>query len=238
MMVPTSSSRSRQAAALLARGGAVLAGAFLLSVLVGFSRRGVTPGEAPPSIATTPADSVTVSAAGAASFDASSALLKLKLDRAEAILGFSARYQVPADLATAIYDIALQEGIDPQLAFRLVKVESNFKVNARSNRDAIGYTQVQVPTARFYDKTITEARLYERDTNLRIGFRFLRDLLRQYRHDYELALLAYNRGPARVNQIVAEGGNPSNGYENAVLKGYAPKRVTREMQQRAKELGS
>jgi soluble lytic murein transglycosylase-like protein len=221
---------------MLARGGAVLAGAFLLSALVGFNRR-VTPGEAPPS-ATTPVDSVTASAAGAAYFDASSALLKLRLDRAEAILGFSARHQVPADLATAIYDIALQEGIDPQLAFRLVKVESNFKLNARSNRDAIGYTQVQVPTARFYDKTITEARLYERDTNLRIGFRFLKDLLRQYRHDYELALLAYNRGPARVNKIVAEGGNPSNGYENAVLKGYAPKRVTREMQQQARELGS
>ena len=233
MKVPTSPTRPFRGGEMLARGGAVLAGAFLLSALVGFNRR-ATPGEAPPS-ATTPVDSVTVSAA---SFDASSALLKLKLDRAEAILGFSARYQVPADLATAIYDIALQEGIDPQLAFRLVKVESSFKLNAKSNRDAIGYTQVQVPTARFYDKSITEARLYERDTNLRIGFRFLRDLLRQYRHDYELALLAYNRGPARVNKIVAEGGNPSNGYESAVLKGYAPKRVTREMQQRARELGS
>jgi soluble lytic murein transglycosylase-like protein len=235
MKVPTSSTRPVRGGEMLARGGAVLAGAFLLSILVGFSRLGT--GEAPPSTATTP-DTVTATAAGAASFDASSALLKLKLDRAEAILGFSARYQVPADLATAIYDIALQEGIDPQLAFRLVKVESNFKLNARSNRDAIGYTQVQVPTARFYDKTITEERLYQRETNLRIGFRFLRDLLRQYRHDYELALLAYNRGPGRVNQIVAEGGDPSNGYEDAVLKGYAPQRVTREMQQRAKELGT
>ena len=48
----------------------------------------------------------------------------------------------------------------------------------------------------------------------------------------------YNRGPGRVNQIVAEGGDPSNGYENAVLRGYQPKRVTPAMQQRAKELGT
>ena len=152
-------------------------------------------------------------------FDGPRALLTLKLDRAEAILGYSARYQIPADLATAIYDIALQEGIDPQLAFRLVKVESNFKPGAKSNMNAIGFTQVQLPTARFYDASLDEKALYERDVNLRIGFRFLNDLLKQYRHDYELALLAYNRGPGRVNQIVADGGDPSNGYENAVLGG-------------------
>ena len=86
--------------------------------------------------------------------------------------------------------------------------------------------------------SLDEKALYERDVNLRIGFRFLNDLLKQYRHDYELALLAYNRGPGRVNQIVADGGDPSNGYENAVLRGYQPKRVTPAMQARAHELGS
>ena len=97
---------------------------------------------------------------------------------------------------------------------------------------------MQPPTARFYDASLDEKALYERDVNLRIGFRFLNDLLKQYRHDYELALLAYNRGPGRVNQIVADGGDPSNGYENAVLRGYQPKRVTKEMQAQARELGS
>ena len=37
-----------------------------------------------------------------------------------------------------------------------------------------------------------------------------------------LALLAYNRGPARVDEILAQGGNPANGYSDAVLKGYRP----------------
>ena len=43
------------------------------------------------------------------------------------IIDNSAKYQIPADLAAAIYDIALSEGIDPALGFQLVKIESNFK---------------------------------------------------------------------------------------------------------------
>lgn len=236
MKFPTSLPRPNWREGPLARAGALLAGALLISAVAGWSRRS-QPEVAPPS----PESGVTTTTAVAPArpaFDGTAALLTLKLDRAEAILGYSARYQIPADLATAIYDIALQEGIDPQLAFRLVKVESNFKPGARSNMNAIGFTQVQLATARFYDSSLDEKALYERDVNLRIGFRFLNDLLKQYRHDYELALLAYNRGPGRVNQIVADGGDPSNGYETAVLQGYQPKRVTKEMRARAAELGS
>lgn len=237
MKVPTSLPRPNWRKGPLARAGALLAGALLISAISGWSRRSQIE-VAPPSPDAVVTTLVPAAAATTPSFDGTAALLTLKLDRAEAILGYSARYQIPADLATAIYDIALQEGIDPQLAFRLVKVESNFKPSAKSSMNAIGFTQVQLATAKFYNSTLDEKALYERDVNLRIGFRFLNDLLKQYRHDYELALLAYNRGPGRVNQIVADGGDPSNGYENAVLRGYQPKRVTPAMRQRAHELGS
>ncbi len=237
MKSPTSLPRPNWRQGPLARAGALLAGALLISALGGWSRRSQSE-VAPPSLVAESTTTIVPVVATDPSFDGAAALLTLKLDRAEAILGYSARYQIPADLATAIYDIALQEGIDPQLAFRLVKVESNFKLAARSNMNAIGFTQVQLATAKFYDASLDEKALYQRDVNLRIGFRFLNDLLKQYRHDYELALLAYNRGPSRVNQIVAEGGDPSNGYENAVLRGYLPKRVSKEMQARARELGT
>jgi soluble lytic murein transglycosylase-like protein len=237
MKSPTSLPRPNWRKGPLARAGALLAGALLISAIGGWSRRSQTE-EAPPSRSIEATTNVVPASATQPSFDGTAALLTLKLDRAEAILGYSARYQIPADLATAIYDIALQEVIDPQLAFRLVKVESNFKPAAKSNMNAIGFTQVQLATAKFYDASLDEKALYERDVNLRIGFRFLNDLLKQYRHDYELALLAYNRGPGRVNQIVAEGGDPSNGYENAVLRGYQPKRITKEMQAQARELGT
>jgi soluble lytic murein transglycosylase-like protein len=149
-------------------------------------------------------------------------LMRVQLDRANAIMSNSAKYQIPADLAASIYDIALGEGIDPALGFQLVKIESDFKATARSSMGAVGYTQLQVATARFYDPTVTEDKLTERDLNLRIGFRFLNELLDRYGRDTHLALLAYNRGPAKVSEILARGGDPTNGYPAAVLRGYRP----------------
>jgi soluble lytic murein transglycosylase-like protein len=148
------------------------------------------------------------------------ALVQLQLERANAVIAASTKYVIPADLAGDIYDIALSEGIDPALGFRLVKIESSFRAGARSAAGAVGYTQLQVATARFYQPRITERQLMERETNLRIGFRFLRDLLKRYNYDTHLALLAYNRGPAKVAEILAKGGDPTNGYPDAVLEGY------------------
>jgi soluble lytic murein transglycosylase-like protein len=149
-------------------------------------------------------------------------LVKLELERTSAILENSAKYQIPADLAEDIYDIALSEGIDPALGFQLVKVESSFKATARSSMHAYGYTQLQLPTARYYDRDVTVRDLYDRETNLRIGFRFLRDLLEQFDHDMGLALVAYNRGPGKVANILATGGDPANGYAEAVMDGWSP----------------
>jgi hypothetical protein len=149
-------------------------------------------------------------------------VVKLQLERANAIMTNSTRYQIPADLSAAIYDIALSEGIDPSLGYQLVKIESGFKAKAKSRMQAYGYTQLQLPTAKFYQPGIAVRDLYDRDTNLRIGFRFLNELLRRFDYDVHLALLAYNRGPAKVNKILAKGGNPANGYSDAVLKGFRP----------------
>lgn len=146
-------------------------------------------------------------------------LTQLKLDRAERLLAYSAKYQIPSDLAELIYDTALQEGIDPELAFRLVSLESAFKVKAASSANAYGLAQVRLATARFYDPDITQAKLFEPATNLRIGFRYLHDLLRVY-GDTKLALLAYNRGPTRLKQLMDQGHDPANGYASKIMDGY------------------
>lgn len=143
---------------------------------------------------------------------------RTKNARAEAIGRFSTAYQIPADLAAAIYDNALNAGIDPALGFQLVKVESGFRGNARSSANALGYTQLQLPTARTYEPWVAESDLFDRNTNLRIGFRFLRQLIGQYHGDVRLALLAYNRGPGRINEALAYGDDPDNGYSRAVLR--------------------
>jgi len=144
-------------------------------------------------------------------------LTRIHLRRLAAILGHSTDHDIPADLATAIYDIALAEGIDPSLAFSLVAVESRFASRAISTAGAVGLTQVMPSTARWLQPGLGDSDLFERETNLRLGFRYLKRMLEQYDGDLHLALLAYNRGPARVDSIRTRGGDPSNGYPEAVL---------------------
>lgn len=146
-------------------------------------------------------------------------LTRLRLARAEEILAYSARYQIAADLAALIHDVALREGIEPELAFRLVNLESRFLPRARSSAGALGLAQVMPATARFYEPTITSEGLYHPETNLRIGFRYLRDLLEVY-GDVELALLAYNRGPTRLKHLMDAGRDPRNGYASKIMKDY------------------
>jgi hypothetical protein len=146
-------------------------------------------------------------------------LARLQLERAEDLLRFSAMYQIPADLTELIYDVAVSEGIDPDLAFRLVKLESAFNARALSHANAYGLAQVQPATARFYVPMITPEQLYDPETNLRIGLRYLRDLLEAY-GDAKIALLAYNRGPMRVKQLMEAGKDPENGYAVRILDGY------------------
>ncbi|UCF40650.1 MAG: transglycosylase SLT domain-containing protein [Gemmatimonadota bacterium] len=146
-------------------------------------------------------------------------LARLQLERAEDLLRYSALYQIPADLTELIYDVAVREGIDPELAFRLVKLESGFSTRALSVANAYGLAQVQPATARFYAPMITPEELYDPETNLSIGFRYLRDLLEAY-GDAKIALLAYNRGPTRVKQLMEAGKDPANGYALILLEGY------------------
>ena len=147
-------------------------------------------------------------------------LANTQLDRANQIIGFSTQYGINAQLAGNIVDVARAEGIDPELAFRLVKLESDFNVRATSPVGAVGLTQVMPSTARFFQKGITAQRLYEPSTNLRVGFRYLRGLVKEYRGDMNTALLVYNRGPVAVSKSRAQGANPSNGYDRIVTKGY------------------
>lgn len=144
-------------------------------------------------------------------------LVRLEMGRLNSIIAHSKQYKIPADLAGSIYDIALSEGIDPRIAFGLVNVESEFSRRAISPVGAVGLTQLMPATAMIMQPGLTYNELFDRETNLRLGFRFLREMLTYYKGDLDLALTAYNRGPTRVDNIRKAGGDPSNGYTDKVL---------------------
>ncbi len=130
-----------------------------------------------------------------------------------------AGYPVTPTLARAIDRAAREAGIDTEMAFGLVRTESSFQNKATSHVGAMGLTQLMPATARWLEPGVTRSDLRDPDTNLRIGFRYLKDLIEKYDGNTRLALLAYNRGPGTVDRVLKRGGNPDNGYADAVLSG-------------------
>lgn len=142
---------------------------------------------------------------------------KMQVEKLRSAYQHSAKYGIPADLAASIEEIALSEGIDVKLAFELVRVESRFYQRAVSPVGALGYTQLMPATARLLQPGITRDQIFDRETNLRLGFRFLKSLIVKYDGDTKLALLAYNRGPNRVDELRRMGIDPNNGYVQLVM---------------------
>ncbi|MBL0172930.1 MAG: transglycosylase SLT domain-containing protein [Gemmatimonadaceae bacterium] len=142
------------------------------------------------------------------------------LSRWHRIYTYSTRYRIKPDLARRVYDAAVTAGIEPELGFRLVRVESVFDTKATSPVGAVGLTQLMLGTAREFEPNVTRELLLDPDVNLRIGFKYLRSLIREYKGNLKLALLVYNRGPAAVQNALSLGMDPTNGYESIVMRGY------------------
>ena len=204
---------------ITARGVGVLLACFTLAAVLGAAgRSGGTPSKifagtvslAFLSFSPEPIDSV------------GDALAQQEARRTRTVLEYSARFDVDQDLAALIYDIALQEGIDPELGFRVVYIESRFNPRAVSSAGALGLAQVMPATARFYVPDLERADLFDSELNLRIGFRYLRGMMNRYDPDLSLALLAYNRGPSRLEALLDRGLDARNGYASSVLEGYRP----------------
>jgi len=150
-------------------------------------------------------------------------LVRAQFERADKVMQYSTKYGIPAGMAGKVFDASLREGIDPELAFRLVRLESEFNERAVSKVGAVGLTQLMPSTAVLFQKGVSREKLFNGETNLRIGFRYLRTLLDMYKGDVRLALLAYNRGEDAVWRDVKNGVNPGNGYDRWVMRDYKGK---------------
>jgi len=205
---------------LMLQGGFILLGSIVVSSIGGWAHRATADDQPAPVTAPALLGELRALSQSLEATRGELAVARLQLERANAIIDYSTHYNIAADLAAAIYDVALSEGVDPGLAFRLVRTESGFNPNAKSKAGAFGYTQVLPSTARLYEPGLTNRQLFDRSTNLRLGFRYLRDLLERYNGNLRLALLAYNRGPGKVQELLDAGRDPQNGYSTAIMKGY------------------
>jgi soluble lytic murein transglycosylase-like protein len=152
-------------------------------------------------------------------FSVGSAWLERAIARESERLGADYRqrgYSVTPQLALQIGRVAAEFEIEPDVAFGLVRAESSFRNQATSRVGAVGLTQLMPRTAAWMEPGVTRAQLRDPETNLRIGFKYLRYLLDKYDGDERLALIAYNRGPGTVDNALRRGRNPDNGYADFV----------------------
>lgn len=204
---------------LMLRGAVIVGFALVVSAVGGWVRRATADDDAALPLATVPAADVRGMEQTLDQVQGELTVARLQLERATAIIGFSGTYGIPADLAGTIYDMASSEGVDPVLAFRLVRVESGFDPRAKSRAGAIGLAQVLPSTARLYEPGLSVEQLYEPATNLRLGFRYLHDLMARY-GTLNHALVAYNRGPGKLQDLLNAGKEPKSAYARRVAGGY------------------
>ena len=101
--------------------------------------------------------------------------------------------QVP--FAELIDSLSTAHGVDPGLVKAVIKVESGYRVKARSRKGAMGLMQIMPDTARQY----SVKNPYDPRANLEAGITHLASLLRRF--EVSVALAAYNAGEAAVKRF-------------------------------------
>ena len=110
-----------------------------------------------------------------------------------------------------------ENDIDPLFILSIIKVESNFKEGACSNKGAKGLMQIMDDTALWISEKIgfrdyTPNMLYKADHNIRIGVWYLNWLKDKYKND-DLVLAAYNAGTGNLNKWLQDSSISSNGKD-------------------------
>ena len=98
--------------------------------------------------------------------------------------------------------------VDPYLAAAIIREESQYDEKALSVVGAVGLMQLMPVTAnavaqRHGFPAVGREELFDREINIRLGVRYLGQLLDQYDGNLAYAVAAYNAGPIAVNNWIA-----------------------------------
>lgn len=110
-------------------------------------------------------------------------------------------------------------GLDEELLAAIIKVESGFDAEAKSNMGAVGLMQLLPETAEWMSEKLgmefEEEDLLDPETNIKLGTNYFKYLFDLYKSE-DLAILAYNGGLGNVNKWIENGTitNSQSSYEN------------------------
>ena len=121
-----------------------------------------------------------------------------------------------ARYAKPIQDAAKATRLDPALIHAVISAESGYNPLARSRKGAAGLMQLMPETAKRYG---VKNRL-DPEQNISGGARYLRDLIRMFNNDVQLAVAAYNAG----ENAVVRAGNRIPPYVETMT--YVPRVMT------------
>lgn len=126
---------------------------------------------------------------------------------------------VPAVLWSAAYPMVYLPmirahagvSVDPFLAAAIIREESQYDIQALSRVGAIGLMQVMPTTAQAMAKKIGASDvmredLFDQETNIRFGVKYLEQLLQQFSGNIIHAVAAYNAGPQVVSSWIQKYG--------------------------------
>ena len=100
-------------------------------------------------------------------------------------------------------------GVEKELLYAVIKVESKFDPNAISKSKAKGLMQIMdstaVEIANKIDELIVDETLFDPEKNIMIGTKYYSELLELYNGNMLLALTAYNAGIGNVKEWIDNG---------------------------------
>lgn len=99
----------------------------------------------------------------------------------------------------------MEKDLDPVLILSLIRQESAFNPNAKSVVGARGLMQLMPATARRFQRGVKAEHLKNPKTNIKIGIKYLKGLLRRYDGNIIYSLAAYNAGEGNMDRWLKQG---------------------------------
>ncbi len=109
----------------------------------------------------------------------------------------------PLEYREEILAFSKEYGLDPHMVMGIIWVESKFRPEATSGKEAMGLMQIIPDTGKWIAGKLEvegygQEDLYDPETNIRFGCWYFSYLLKVFEGDVELALASYNGGMGNV----------------------------------------